>query len=41
MPLAQLLLQILGVAPRASLVVCGVCFLSFVAAAQDFSSYQS
>ena len=27
--------------PRAALVVCFVCFLSFVAAAQDFSSYQS
>ncbi len=27
--------------PRAALAVCLVCFLSFVAAAQDFSSYQS
>ena len=27
--------------PRAMLVVCFVCFLSFVAAAQDFSGYQS
>ena len=27
--------------PRAALVVCFVCFLSFVAAAQDFSGYQS
>lgn len=27
--------------PRASLLVCFVCFLSFVCAAQDFSSYQS
>ena len=27
--------------PRASLAVCFVCFLSFVAAAQDFSGYQS
>ena len=35
------LLLILNVAPRVSLVVCGVCFLSFVTAAQDFSSYQS
>jgi len=35
------LLLTLNVAPRVSLVVCGVCFLSFVAAAQDFSSYQS
>ena len=32
------LLLILGVAPRVSLLVCGVCFLSFVAAAQDFAS---
>ena len=27
--------------PRAALATCFVCFLSFVAAAQDFSSYQS
>ncbi|HEU4416216.1 MAG TPA: lipase maturation factor family protein [Candidatus Angelobacter sp.] len=27
--------------PRASLAVCFVCFLSFVASAQDFSGYQS
>ncbi len=27
--------------PRAMLVVCFVCYLSFIAAAQDFSSYQS
>jgi hypothetical protein len=27
--------------PRASLVICFVCFLSFVCAAQDFSNYQS
>lgn len=27
--------------PRAALAVCLVCFLSFVSAAQDFSSYQS
>src|SRR5215469_10164471 len=27
--------------PRASLVVCFLCFLSFVAAAQEFSGYQS
>ena len=27
--------------PRAALLVCFVCFLSFVAAAQDFSGYQS
>ena len=27
--------------PRATLVICFLCFLSFVSAAQDFSSYQS
>ena len=27
--------------PRAALLICLVCFLSFVSAAQDFSSYQS
>ena len=27
--------------PRAMLVICFVCFLSFISAAQDFSSYQS
>ena len=27
--------------PRANLLICFVCFLSFVAAAQDFSGYQS
>ena len=27
--------------PRATLVICFLCFLSFVAAAQDFSGYQS
>ena len=27
--------------PRAMLLICFVCFLSFVSAAQDFSSYQS
>jgi len=31
----------LNVAPRASIAVALLCFLSFVAAAQDFSSYQS
>jgi len=30
-----------NVAPRPMLLVCWVCFLSFVAAAQDFSGYQS
>ena len=32
---------LLGLWPRAALVVAGVCFLSFVVAARDFSSYQS
>ena len=35
------MLLVLNVAPRACLVVCGVLFVSFVTAAQDFSSYQS
>lgn len=35
------LLLTLNVWPRLMLVVCFVCFLSFVAAAQDFSGYQS
>ena len=35
------LLLVLNIWPRAVLVVCFVCFLSFVAAAQDFSGYQS
>jgi hypothetical protein len=35
------LLLFLNIWPRASLAVCLVCFLSFVCAAQDFSSYQS
>ncbi|HUI85267.1 MAG TPA: lipase maturation factor family protein [Candidatus Binatia bacterium] len=35
------LLVVLNVWPRATLLVCLVCFLSFVAAAQDFSGYQS
>ncbi len=34
-------LLVLNVWPRGMLVVCFVCFLSFVAAAQDFSGYQS
>jgi lipase maturation factor 1 len=34
-------LLILNVWPRASLVVCFACFVSFVTAAQDFSGYQS
>ncbi len=32
---------VVDLAPRASLVVCGLMFVSFAAAAQDFSSYQS
>jgi hypothetical protein len=32
---------LLNLWPRATLVVCFVCFLSFVSAAQDFSGYQS
>jgi hypothetical protein len=32
---------VLNLWPRAMLVICFVCFLSFVSAAQDFSSYQS
>jgi hypothetical protein len=35
------LLLVLNLWPRAMLVICFVCFLSFVSAAQDFSSYQS
>jgi len=35
------LLLALNAWPRAMLVICFVCFLSFVSAAQDFSSYQS
>jgi lipase maturation factor len=38
--LASLLL-VLNLWPRAMLGICFVCFLSFVAAAQDFSGYQS
>ncbi len=34
-------LIVLNVSPRWSLVVCFICFLSFVSAAQDFSGYQS
>jgi hypothetical protein len=39
--MAASLLLVLNVWPRAVLVICFVCFLSFVSAAQDFSSYQS
>ncbi|MGA8868744.1 MAG: lipase maturation factor family protein [Candidatus Sulfotelmatobacter sp.] len=35
------LLLALNVWPRGMLLICFVCFLSFVSAAQDFSSYQS
>ena len=35
------LLLVLNVWPRAMLVICFVCFLSLVSAAQDFSGYQS
>ena len=35
------LLLALNLWPRAMLLVCFVCFLSFVSAAQDFSGYQS
>ncbi len=34
-------LVVLNVWPRGMLLICFVCFLSFVSAAQDFSSYQS
>ncbi len=39
--LAASLLLLVGVWPRLMLVLCGVCYLSFIAAAQDFSGYQS
>ena len=32
---------VLNLWPRAMLLICFVCFLSFISAAQDFSSYQS
>jgi lipase maturation factor 1 len=35
------LLVVLNMWPRASLLICFACFLSFVCAAQDFSNYQS
>ena len=38
--LASVLL-VLNVAPRVSIAVAGICFLSFIGAAQDFASYQS
>ena len=39
--LAASLAVVLNLWPRVTLFLCLVCFLSFVAAAQDFSSYQS
>jgi hypothetical protein len=39
--LAASVLLVVNVWPRAMLVVCFLCFLSFVGAAQDFSGYQS
>jgi len=38
--LASLLL-VLNIWPRATLLICFICYLSFVSAAQDFSGYQS
>jgi hypothetical protein len=35
------LLVVANIWPRATLLICFVCFLSFVSAAQDFSGYQS
>jgi hypothetical protein len=35
------LMLLFNIGPRASLVVCFVCFLSFVSSSRDFSSYQS
>lgn len=39
--MAASLLAVANVWPRAAFAVCFVCFLSFIAAAGDFSSYQS
>src|SRR5277367_7129687 len=39
--LAASLLLTANIWPRAMLLICFVCFLSFVSAAQDFSGYQS
>jgi hypothetical protein len=39
--LAASLLVVINVWPRGALAICFVCFLSFIGAAQDFSSYQS
>jgi lipase maturation factor 1 len=38
---AASLIAFFNVWPRVSLIVCWICFLSFVSAAGDFSSYQS
>jgi lipase maturation factor 1 len=39
--MAASMLLLLNFWPRGMLAICFVCFLSFIAAAQDFSSYQS
>jgi hypothetical protein len=39
--IATSLLLVLNLWPRVMLIICFVCFLSFVSAAQDFSGYQS
>ncbi|MGP0096495.1 MAG: lipase maturation factor family protein [Terriglobales bacterium] len=39
--MAASLLLVVNLWPRGMLLICFVCFLSFVTAAQDFSSYQS
>jgi len=39
--LAASILLVLNIWPRGTLALCFACFLSFVAAAQDFSGYQS
>jgi len=39
--MAASLLLVLNLWPRGMLVICFLCFLSFVSAAQDFSGYQS
>ena len=38
---AASLLLLVNISPRGMLAICFVCFLSFIAAAQDFSGYQS
>ena len=38
---AASVLLVLNLAPRLAIAVAGVCFLSFIAAAQDLASYQS